>query len=60
MAMGLKRPSRSRGSPYPPRICRDCGVEFVPRRVDGSSPRARCDQCFEVWRKGLEMRRDER
>ena len=60
MAVGLKRPSRRRGWNYPPRVCIDCARWFAPKRVDGSSLRRRCDECFEVWRKGLAMRGDER
>jgi len=42
---------------YPPRICRDCGVEYQPRRIDGSSPSARCERCAAEWRRQRRMAR---
>lgn len=49
----VRRPRRV----CPRRICRDCGVEFEPRRIDGSSPSARCDGCAAEWRRQRRMAR---
>jgi len=42
---------------YPPRVCIDCGKEFVPRRTDGASLPRRCPECAEAWRRGRAMAR---
>ena len=36
---------------YPRRICRDCGVEYQPRRIDSLAPSARCERCAAEWRR---------